>query len=289
MTLFQPQLPIEPGNSEWSLRFSHRHHHWRHRSEKDGFRREEFEVSELATDTEARLFIETHHYSGSYVAAIKRYGLYWHGMLVGVLVLSSPMNNRVLTNVFPDLVPGHESVELGRLCLKEEAPYNSESYFVARVWELATTAGIRGVVSFSDPVPRLSADGTLLFAGHVGWIYQSCNFLKSGRSTPRTQLLFPDGSIFNDRLRQKIRAQEDGAETGEKLLVRWGARPRRTGESPATWLQEQLSVLPLRRVYHPGMHRYISTLGPGRKRHLVRVAAVGEPYPKAPDPIPQYK
>lgn len=119
MILLQPQLPIEPGNSEWSLRFSHRRHHWRHRSEQDGFRREEFEVSELATDTEARLFIETHHYSGSYVAAIKRYGLYWHGMLVGVLVLSSPMNNRVLTNVFPDLVPGHESVELGRLCLKE--------------------------------------------------------------------------------------------------------------------------------------------------------------------------
>jgi hypothetical protein len=154
---------------------------------------------------------------------------------------------------------------------------------------LAGASGIRGVVSFSDPVPRLSINGTVQFFGHVGWIYQGCNFLKSGRSTPRTQLLFPDGAVFNERLRQKIRAQEDGAENGEKLLVRWGAHPRRAGEDPALWLREQLLALPLRRIRHPGMHRYISTLGPGRKRHLVRVAAVGEAYPKAPDPIPLYK
>jgi hypothetical protein len=39
----------------------------------------EYEIAEMPTDREARTFIETHHYSGTYPAARLRYGLYHHG------------------------------------------------------------------------------------------------------------------------------------------------------------------------------------------------------------------
>jgi hypothetical protein len=32
-------------------------------------------------------------------------------------------------------------------------PANGESWFLARCWEMAARQGVRGVVSFSDPVP----------------------------------------------------------------------------------------------------------------------------------------
>ena len=59
--------------------------------------------------------------------------------------------------------------------LAESVPANGESWFLARCWELATRQGKHGVVSFSDPVPRRTAVGTLVFPGHIGTIYQACN------------------------------------------------------------------------------------------------------------------
>jgi len=279
----QPALPLDPAN-DWTLRWQKGMHSWRHVSE-GGFNRRNYEVREIASDTVARQFIETHHYTHAYVAAKLRYGLYTgpgFTDLVGVAVLSNPMNNRTLTNVFPHLVPLEESTELGRLILLSEIPANAESHMMARVWELAAKVGIRGVVSFSDPVPRMNLAGEIKFAGHVGTVYQALNAIKSGRSTPRTLTIFPDGTTFNERTRQKIRKQEDGADEAEKLLIRWGARPRRAGENSVSWLKEQMPQLHLRRLRHPGNHRYIFTIGTYRK--YIAVNAVAQPYPKAVDP-----
>jgi len=286
--LIQPPLPLfeADAGSDYTLRWNQGHHSWRHVSE-GGFDQRKYEVREILTDTEARTLIELHHYSHKYVAAKKRYGLYTgphFEELVGVMVLSNPMNNKTLTNVFPDLLPLYESIELGRLVLLSEVPANAESFFVAQAWKLAALAGIRGIVSFADPVPRTNQQGELCFKGHVGTIYQSLNMIKSGRSTPRTRTIFPDGTEFVDRTRQKILGQERGAEEAEKLLIQWGARPRRAGESPATWLHEQLAILPLRTFRHPGNHRYIRAIGPKRKQVSMRVTP--QPYPKQPDPLP---
>ncbi len=64
---------------------------------------------------------------------------------------------------------------------------------------LAATAGVRGLVMFSDPLPRTRADGAVVMPGHVGTIYQAANSVYTGRSTPRTLTLLPDGTVFSDR------------------------------------------------------------------------------------------
>src|SRR6266487_3129473 len=99
---------------------------------------------------------ERRHYSASYPAALQRYGLWLHQRLVGVAVFSVPAQAKVLTNVFPDLLPYEESAELGRFVLLDDVPANAESWFLAEAFHQAAALGLRGVVSFSDPFPRRS-------------------------------------------------------------------------------------------------------------------------------------
>src|SRR4051812_20955318 len=93
------------------------------------------DVSEISSDTVARAFVEGHHYSRSFPAARRRFGLYEAGELVGVAVLSHPMHDAVTASVFPG-VPRLDAAELGRFVLLDRVPGNGESWFLARVWEL---------------------------------------------------------------------------------------------------------------------------------------------------------
>src|SRR5215813_7004166 len=116
-------------------------------------------VAEISDDATAKAYVTGRHYSGSYPAAARRYGLYRTDGdgLAGVAVLSVPPQAKVLTAVFPGLEPYSESLELGRFVLDDEVAYNGESMFLAEVLRLAGADGVRGVVSFSDPVPRRDA------------------------------------------------------------------------------------------------------------------------------------
>lgn len=128
-----------------------------------------YEVAAIPDDTTAKAFVEQHHYSGSYVAARRRFGLYWGGLLVGVAVFSVPMQAAVLDRL---PCPRAASVELGRLVLLDRVPANGETFFLARAFDQLRREGFEGVVSFSDPMPRTRADGTTSFTGHVGTVYQ---------------------------------------------------------------------------------------------------------------------
>jgi hypothetical protein len=202
---------------------------------------------------------------------------------VGLVVLSVPARAEVLTGVFPALAPYAESLELGRLVLADRVPANAESWALARVWELAARAGVRGVVSFSDPLPRRRQDGALVFPGHAGVVYQAANATYLGRTAPRTLALLPDGAVFSGRAASKVRGGERGHAYAERLLRRWGAPPRRPGEEPAAWLRAALAAAGVRRVRHPGLHRYAFALGPARR--AVAVAGSRRPYPKRPDAL----
>ncbi|MFK3672454.1 hypothetical protein ACI2IX_19985 [Leifsonia aquatica] len=209
-------------------------------------------------------------------------------MLVGVAVLSVPMRDAVLSNVFPDLEPNTQTLELGRLVLTD-TPANAESWFLRRVFEHATAAGIRGIVSFSDPMPRsrtvVDVDGRdrveQFMPGHVGICYQATNALALGRSTRRTlTYLARHGLVLPDRTLQKIRAGETGADAAERRLVALGADARRPGESPATWLRDVLDQLRATRVRHPGNYRYAWALGTPAERRRTRVGLPRTAYPK---------
>ena len=237
------------------------------------------------TDAEARPFVTRHHYSGTYPAARLAYGLFDLAdpgpALAGAAVLSVPPSAAVLTTVLPGLAPYDEALELGRFVLLDEVPANGETWMLAEVRRLAAAAGLRGLVSFSDPVRRTTADGRTVMPGHVGLIYQASNAVYTGQSTARTLTVLPDGTVFSDRAAQKIRRQDQGHGYAERQLTVHGARPLRAGESPARWLAEALDTIGARRVRHPGNHRYVFRLGTTRaQRAAVRITAAPRPYPK---------
>jgi hypothetical protein len=236
-----------------------------------------YDVAALDSDNEARAFVLLHHYSGSYPAARFRFGLWKGGRLAGVAVFSHPCNDKVLTGVFP--FPVANCVELGRFVLLEEVPGNGESWFLARCFDQLRARGIKGVVSFSDPVPRQTAAGASVFPGHYGCIYQASNAAYLGRGTARTLRLLPDGRVLSPRTLQKIRAGEAGWRGGVELLTAFGAQE--PGEDRRSWLAEWLPRL-TRTLRHPGCYKYAWALGRRAKSQVVRSARPWErlDYPK---------
>jgi hypothetical protein len=282
----QLALEMDPVNPYATQRWKHRKQSWRHVSDHTSarmFDRSRYDILEIPDDTTARAFVEAHHYSGTYPAAVRRYGMMEGDTLVGVAVLSSPMRESVLTRPFPDLEPYVESLELGRFFLLDEVPANGESFFLARVWELAAKAGIRGVVSFSDPVARTDVQQNVIFPGHIGQIYQICGAQYAGRTTPRTLLLLRDGTALNERALQKIRAQESGAQAAEDQLVKYGATRRAVDEDPRSWLTKALGELEVRGLRHRGNHRYLFRPDKKRKK-TIRIGLPVLPYPQREAP-----
>lgn len=253
---------------------------WRERRDSyrpagERIRPELYDVAAIASDVVARTFVQAHHYSGTYPAARFRVGLYRAGELVGVAVFSHPCSNRVLTNVF-HRTPALEAVELGRFVLLDEVPGNGETWFLARAFDVLRAAGIRGVVSFSDPTPRTDAAGRVIFPGHVGTIYQAHNARFLGRGDARTLKLLPDGRVFSNRAEQKIRAGERGWRYASEQLVAHGADVLEEGADRVArleWLERWLGEL-ARPLRHPGNLRYAWPL-----RRSVELPT-GTPYPK---------
>jgi hypothetical protein len=255
---------------------------WR-RPGDGGFDASRYGVAAIGEE-QAKAFVTSLHYSRSYPAASQRYGLFDLAAgipeLAGVAVLSVPPSKAVLTSVFPRLEPYQESLELGRFVLCEQVPANGESWFLAQCARLAAATGLRGLVMYSDPVERRRADGTVIMPGHVGTIYQASNAIYTGRATPRTLTLLPDGTVFSDRAAQKIRRQERGHDYAERQLITLGARARRAGENPASWLAGALAAAHARKIRHPGCHRYAFLLGTRRQRAAVMIEPRPAPYPK---------
>lgn len=237
-------------------------------------------VVDVLDEAHARPFIEVHHYAHSYPAARFAYGLFdtWAGELVGVAVYAVPVNVAVLTGPFPDLTPYEQSIELSRLVLLDAVPFNAESWFVARCHHDLALAGIRGVVSFCDPLPRHRRDGTVVMPGHVGTVYQALNFVYTGRTRAHSVTLLPDGSVMHGRAQAKIRSQHTGHRYAERLLEDLGATPMTVDDDPAVWLRQALATIGAVTVRHPGNHRFCVTLG-GRRhaRHLVLAPHPGRP------------
>ena len=138
---------------------------------------------------------------------------------------------------------------------------------------------------FSDPLPR-RLDGQLIMPGHVGAIYQALapNCRYTGRGTPRTLTMLPDGSVLPARSMQKVRAGERGSAGVVARLVQLGADPL-TG-NPAGWLAGALERVGASQVRHRGNHRYVLPIGDRAARRATPVALESMPPPKTPDAAP---
>ena len=203
------------------------------------------------------------------------------------------MHPAVLTGPFPTLDAG-SAAELSRLVLLDEVPANAESFLLARLFRLAAAQGLRGLVAFSDPQPRVRA-GELLMPGHVGHIYRVTEGRYLGRGTARTLTMLPDGTVLSARAMQKVRAAERGTAGVQARLVAMGARPlaemaaecRRAGAdlTPAAWLPLALAQVGARRVRHRGNHRFAWPVGDRGWRRRCPIGLVELPYPTGPDQV----
>jgi hypothetical protein len=259
----------------------------RYRPTGEPFDPRAYEVEPIPDDTTAQAFGVEHHYSGSYPAARFRFGLFTRaGNLAGVAVFSTPVRKEVTTNwMHGDPL---EHVELGRFVLLDDVKANAESWMIARCFRLLRREGITGVVSFSDPAPRVLG-GDVLFAGHIGFIYQASNATYCGRSKARKLRLLRhpegsevDGRVFSERAASKLRTGERGHAYAAAQLVVAGAEepPRDPAGNPAglrawadMWIPRVTVSLP-----HPGNHRYFFELKRGTLNE--RAARERRPYPK---------
>lgn len=225
----------------------------------------------------AKPFVQAHHYSGTFPASRLSVGLFRSTRLVGVATFSVPMNNRAVP-LHTGLEQPLQGVDLGRLVLLDEVAGNGETWFLSRAFKALRREkpGVLAVVSYADPVPRMTAAG-LIKPGHVGQIYQAMSAAYRGRATPRYEFLTPDGQPFSERAASKIRNRERGYAYAVDDLVRRGA-PRPTGDDLRAWYAALASSGFLTRRRHPGNHVYTFAL-----TNAARIAGRGLPtasYPK---------
>lgn len=256
---------------------------------------EQFRV-DVIQESVARLFVQANHYSSTFPAAIASIGLYereghFQERLVGVAVFSSPMNAKAADSYG---AAGHSFCDLGRFVLLDHVGGNGETWFLRRA--IAALKALKQrengrpkydlCLAYSDPTPRLKADGTLVFRGHYGGIYQS-SALYLGRATPRNLWLAPDGTIVSERSLSKIRTGDRGSDGAYKRLVSLGAPPIRHGESSRDYLARALGEGPFRRIRHRGNHAYAIPAGNHKTRKIVRSLMRSDlPPPRRTDPLP---
>lgn len=252
------------------------------------FRKREHDVDWIKDDSIAKRFVVANHYARSYPAARWRLGLYGPGgALVGVAVFSVPVRAEVLAPF-----PSDRATELGRFVLLDDVGYNGETFFLTRCMELLVReTPVAGFVSFSDPFARTRRDGQLVFAGHVGGIYQKKAARYLGQARAHFVDLLDDGRILSPRAVAKVRARDRGWAYVVDDLVEAGATPPTdtgTAAALAAWLAVELPRI-TRHVKHPGNHKYAFPIAPGRlgealERDVAKALAAERPYPRLPVP-----
>ena len=166
-------------------------------------------------------------------------------------------------------------VELGRFVLLDHVGANAETWFLARTFELLRKEDLVGVVSFSDPFPRTTADGRVVFGGHLGTIYQAHNAVYLGQMRMDTARFLPDGKTFHNRAIAKLRQRECGWRYVVDMLVGYGAAPPDSYADLAAWTDLWVARL-TRKVRRPGNHKYVWAFDRAARRALPS----SQPYPK---------
>lgn len=168
----------------------------------------------------AYAFVQEHHYSAVLPRLTKLCVGGWDGDKLGAVATFGwgvrPLHT--IRKAFPSLGPS-DYLEIGKLCLHDDLPRNSESWFLSRAVKLCSTL-----------FPRLSliwtwADGIL---GKPGYVYQATNFLYGGFIWTETYL-DENGVKVHPRTVQGItqgpgetgRGRRDAATTEALGLTKW--------------------------------------------------------------------
>ena len=223
-------------------------------------------VDVINTKREAAPFVKAHHYAASMPVTRLAVGLFVNGKggrseLAGVCVFSHPVNNGSIPKN-AGLSDPRTACDLGRLVIRDDLGGNAETFMIARAFRLLRREKpeILSVISYADPVRRVDGEGRVFMPGHVGGIYAVMGARYTGRSSPRTDLIMPDGRPISSRALSKIRNAECGQRYAIDDLVRAGADAPGPGECRTDWLADLECRGFLRRQRHPGCHAYLFPL-----------------------------
>jgi hypothetical protein len=255
---------ITPVTQRWKLRRGV------YRPSREPVRKETLDIVRSCRAKTLKAFVRKHHYSRSCSSIVRGFELHQDDELVGVAIFST-----MARQFKPPAGEKREWLTLDRLVLLDQVGANAETIFLGEAFAQLRAEGYVGVVSFSDPEPRTTISGRVIFTGHIGGIYQAHNGLFTGRSKAETKTLLPDGTIFDGRAASKVRKGERGQRYARQILERFGATPLQEGEDPAEWLRLWKTKLG-RPFRHRGNLRYLW----GLDRRVRRLLPAGLPYPK---------
>lgn len=213
-----------------------------------------YDIKEISKD-EALEMIKKYHYSNSLPRLNKHFvGFFINNQLVGVVTLgwgTQPLGT--IKKLFPSL-QSKDYYEIGRMCMTEEMPRNSESQMLSQLckWLKKTEPKIKILFTW--------ADGML---GKTGYVYQASSFIYCGYIL--TTMYMKDGVKIHPR---QTRAIFKTDENDKRLTIR-----------PTIQQMKEYGI----DFYKGKQFRYIKFLcSKVEKKRLIKESLVSlkDPYPK---------
>lgn len=136
----------------------------------------------LIPNNEAKQFMEKYHYTHSCNLGVISYGFYYNEKLACVIVYSRPSGKNLAKSIW-DGGNDYNTLELIRLFSFDWCPKNIESYCISQSIKRLKKdmPEVKVLVSYADSS-----------AGHIGYIYQSSNWIYIGTGSNERKI-FIDG------------------------------------------------------------------------------------------------
>lgn len=151
--------------------------------------------------------VKKYHYSNTLPKLNKHFiGFFLDDVLVGVVTLgwgTRPVHT--IKKIFPSL-ESKDYYEIGRMCMTEEMPRNSESQMISKLikWIKENEPDVKVLFTWADGV-----------MGKPGFVYQACSFLYGGFS--ETDVYLKDGIKIHPRQTRSLFAK---SKDDKRLTVR---------------------------------------------------------------------
>ena len=137
-----------------------------------------YEVTSIKYD-ECKEWLLYKHYAKRLCSISYAFGLFHKDILIGVCTFGKPASNSLCVGVCG--AENSEYVfELNRLCVNDDLPKNTLSYFVSKCLKMLPPLI---VVSYADTSQN-----------HHGYIYQATNWIYTGKTKERTDIGNEDGT-----------------------------------------------------------------------------------------------
>jgi len=165
--------------------------------------KDEYKVTRIKYD-DTKEWLLKRHYAHRMPCITAAFGLFKDKVLVGVCTFGVPASPSLCRGICGEKY-ADKVLELNRLCIEESDAKNLASFFVGRCLTFFRVANI--IVSYADTSQ-----------GHVGYVYQACNFLYTGLSAKRTdrQPIGYKGNAHSRHLWKVSKSEAEGVQRPQK-------------------------------------------------------------------------